>query len=291
MIELPASVVAFDLETTGLSAVKNRIVEIGAVKETPAGTQVFSRLINPGCPMPKDASDVNGITTEMLKDAPFIKDVLPEFLEFIGTNAMIAHNAPFDVGFLSAELQRARLALPSNIVLDTQTAAKMAHPGWAKYNLQHLRVMLDLPKREAHRAVGDAETCLDLWNSCIPNLGAGLDYTPFLSRPGFDGQGLALLSNEGLLDLIDMRRSWHNTIEKALGSMASQIELERLYKNEKMTHVATLFGIILEIDRWNAKKRELHLLYIRSDGKESSIPISKLSGMRLLEVAQGELFV
>ncbi|QQO08558.1 3'-5' exonuclease [Breznakiella homolactica] len=193
-----ASFVAFDLETTGLDAKKDRIVEIGAVKFDRRGPAArFSVLINPGIPMPADAERINGISDAMLKDKPSLEAVLPDFIRFIEGSALVAHNAPFDCGFVNENLKlfadaAARRdtsgqgslldaaeeaespdscwnppysSLPHQVV-DTRIYAKEAFPGRWKYNLQDLASFLGITAVEAHRAEDDARVCMELFVKC-----------------------------------------------------------------------------------------------------------------------------
>ena len=103
-----AAFIAFDTETTGLDAAVGKIVEIGGVKFDRRGIIArYNVLINPQMPMPEEAGKVNGITDAMLKDKPVIAAVFPDFLEFIGTGILVAHNAPFDINYVNTELARA----------------------------------------------------------------------------------------------------------------------------------------------------------------------------------------
>ncbi|GAB1483751.1 hypothetical protein MASR2M78_25670 [Treponema sp.] len=97
--------VAFDLETTGLDAKKERIVELGAIKFDNRGPIArFGTLINPLIPIPPEATRVNGISDAMLKNMPTLDEVLPDFVRFIRGSTLIAHNAGFDCGFINAAL-------------------------------------------------------------------------------------------------------------------------------------------------------------------------------------------
>ena len=95
--------VAFDLETTGLSSVTDRIIEIGAVI-LKNGQEVdrFQTFVDPERPLERKIVDLTGITDEMLKGAPKIEEVLPKFLEFVGDRVLVAHNSDFDTGFIRA---------------------------------------------------------------------------------------------------------------------------------------------------------------------------------------------
>jgi len=193
--------VVFDLETTGLDAKKEHIVELGAIKFDGRGPIArFSTLINPGIPMPLEASRVNGINDAMLADKPPLDAVLPDFIRFIQGTTLIAHNAGFDCGFVNAALglrwERAKrehrdvgqaslldgpedemktagltpwvppfASLPNRIV-DTVAFAKEAFPGRYKYNLQELARFLEIEAKDAHRALDDARVCMELFIKC-----------------------------------------------------------------------------------------------------------------------------
>ena len=104
--------VTVDLETTGLIPGHDRIVEIGAVAFSPAGgvEEEFSELVDPGIPIPRAASRVNGITDDMVNGRPTVAGVLPSFLAFLGDAVPVAHNAAFDVGFIAADAARPPLS-------------------------------------------------------------------------------------------------------------------------------------------------------------------------------------
>ena len=105
--------VAFDLETTGTQPNENSIVEIGAVRFSGSKPlEGFGKLINPGRPIPAEASRVNGITDEMVKDAPPIESILSEFAEFCGEIPIVAHNASFDFKFLLSDVKRLKGQAP-----------------------------------------------------------------------------------------------------------------------------------------------------------------------------------
>ena len=152
--------IAFDLETTGFLAGIDQIVEVGAVRfENNQPTAIFSTLINPRRSMPASASRVNGISDEMLKGKPFIEAVLPGFNEFCGSDILVAHNAPFDFQFLSADIQKFEIAAPSGVVLDTCAMARKVMPGLPNYKLGTLVDHFKIQAIEFHRAEHDAAYC------------------------------------------------------------------------------------------------------------------------------------
>jgi len=165
-----ADFTAFDIETTGLNNWRDSIVEIGAVRFNKQGIiDRFSRLADPGFPMPAEAGKVNNITDEMLAGQPPIQEVLPAFLRFAGDTIIVAHNAPFDCGFVNRSLSRLcddgyvqRPALP-NRVADTLPLARRLLPGRSHYNLQDIAASLGLKAEAAHRAFDDARLCMELF--------------------------------------------------------------------------------------------------------------------------------
>lgn len=160
--------IAFDTETTGLDPLAGRIVEIGAVKFDRRGMIArYNVLINPEMPMPEEAGKVNGITDEMLKDKPLIAAVFPDFFDFIGNGILVAHNAPFDISYINAELKRIERAPLANKVVDTRIFAKEVFPGLARYALQDLAVQFGITALEAHRAEDDARVCMELFEKTV----------------------------------------------------------------------------------------------------------------------------
>jgi DNA polymerase-3 subunit epsilon len=166
--------VAFDLETTGLSPQLDRIVEIGAVKFVDGKeTERYGLLVNPEMPMPPGAAAVNGISDDMLAGKPTIRDVLPEFLQFIGGAVLVAHNAGFDLGFVNSAMGRLGLGRLANDYVDTRVMAQKAFPGRANYKLQSLAADLGVKALEAHRAEDDARVCQEVFEACLKELNPG----------------------------------------------------------------------------------------------------------------------
>ena len=163
-----AAFIAFDTETTGLDPALGKIVEIGAVKFDRRGIVArYNVLINPEMPMPEEAGKVNGITDEMLKDKPLIAAVFPDFFDFIGMGVLVAHNAPFDINYVNAELKRVGKLPLTNKVVDTRIFAKEVFPGLSSYALQDLAVQFGITALEAHRAEDDARVCMELFEKIL----------------------------------------------------------------------------------------------------------------------------
>ena len=149
--------VVFDIETTGFSPVNNRIIEIGAVKVS-AGkvTERFSTFVNPQVPIPFEIERLTGIRDEMVMDAPLIEEVLPEFLEFCAGCVMVAHNANFDMSFITENSRRQGFPADYTYV-DTVGIARILLPNQSKHTLDAVAKSLNISLENHHRAVDDAE--------------------------------------------------------------------------------------------------------------------------------------
>lgn len=163
--------IVFDVETTSLHDFSGRIVEIGAVKFDLPGTvyEEFSSLINPGIPIPEKVIGIHGITDEMVKNERGAREVLEEFLEFIGnsTTLMCAHNASFDIGFVSNELARCGLPIPAHRVLDTVSLSRTLFPEAGSHNLENLVNFLGISTVVTHRALDDVLQERELFLRCV----------------------------------------------------------------------------------------------------------------------------
>jgi len=161
---------AFDVETTGLDNRRDRIVEIGAVRFNREGIiGRFAQLIDPGIPMPAEAGRVNNITDVMLAGQPPIQVALPAFVHFAADSIILAHNAPFDCGFVNQSLSRlyddgyVRFPCLPNRIADTLSMARELLPGRSHYNLQALAASLGITAEAAHRALDDARLCMEIF--------------------------------------------------------------------------------------------------------------------------------
>ncbi|MBQ9437603.1 MAG: PHP domain-containing protein [Lachnospiraceae bacterium] len=151
------SYVVFDLETTGFSPERDRIIEIGAVKvEKGQITERFSQFVNPQMPIPPKITELTSITDQMVKDAEPIAEALPKFLAFIKDCVLVAHNASFDTGFIKANCLR--LNFDDHFTwLDTLQLSRMLFPEQVKHTLDAVAKALDVSLAHHHRAVDDAE--------------------------------------------------------------------------------------------------------------------------------------
>lgn len=152
---LKGKIVVFDLETTGLQATACKIIEIGAVSMIDGVIkETFSTLINPEEHIPEDASDKNHIYDEDVKDAPLFKDVVGDFYKFCDGATLCAHNAPFDIGFITYH-GRQQMYNFDNPVIDTLAMAKQIFKRDRNNNLSDLCKQFDIELVNAHRALFD----------------------------------------------------------------------------------------------------------------------------------------
>lgn len=152
--------IAFDLETTGIQPKTDAVVEIGAVRFRGASpVETFCTLINPGRPIPPEASAVNGITDEMVADKPGIETVLAGLAGFCGGLPLVAHNAPFDFKFLLAAVEKHRAKAPKGVVLDSCALSRIVFPGMFNYKLGTLVRHFGFPNGTFHRAEEDSVYC------------------------------------------------------------------------------------------------------------------------------------
>lgn len=160
---LAGSYVVFDIETTGFSPIKNRIIEIGAVKVINGEIRDrFSTFVNPKVPIPFEIEKLTGINDEMVMDAPAIEEVLPRFLEFCEGTVLVAHNASFDISFIRENAERQSLPFDYTYV-DTVGIARVLLPHQAKHTLDAVCKSLGISLENHHRAVDDAEATSEIF--------------------------------------------------------------------------------------------------------------------------------
>ena len=164
--------IVFDTETTGLDPIQgDRLVEIGCIElinRFPSG-QTFHCYFNPERDMPEPAFKVHGLSVEFLKDKPLFAHKVEELIEFLGDAPLVAHNAMFDLGFLNAELERAKqAAVARERLVDTLMLARRKHPGGSN-RLDDLcvRYRIDNSKRVKHGALLDAELLAEVYVELI----------------------------------------------------------------------------------------------------------------------------
>jgi DNA polymerase-3 subunit alpha (Gram-positive type) len=156
--------VAFDLETTGFDLQIDKITEIGAVKIVNGKiTETFTTLINPQMPISKEITRLTGIDDKMVKNAPAIKDVVPDFFRFCFGASLIAHNIDFDHRFITkAALDGGGGIKFGNTLIDTLKMARNGLKGLNNYKLNTIAERLKIDLGTHHRALSDANTCAEI---------------------------------------------------------------------------------------------------------------------------------
>ena len=156
--------VVFDIETTGLNSHTNKIIEIGAVK-IKAGRIIdrYSQLINPGISIPYHITEITSITNEQVANQPKIDEVIGKFVEFIGDAVLVAHNAPFDMGFIKRDIKEYLNIDLESSVIDTLQMARDLFPDFKKYGLGDLNKALGLALEKHHRAVDDSQATANMF--------------------------------------------------------------------------------------------------------------------------------
>ena len=160
---LDSTFVVFDIETTGFSAVNDRIIEIGAVKvENGVITEKFSEFVNPERPIPFEIEKLTSINDRMVEDAPNISVILPKFMDFCGGSVLVAHNADFDTGFIRHNCEV--LGLPYDYTyVDTLGIARSFLEGLKNYKLDTVVEAMGCTLANHHRAVDDAGATADVF--------------------------------------------------------------------------------------------------------------------------------
>lgn len=155
--------VVVDLETTGLSAKDDRIIEIGAIKVMEGEVrEVFETFVNPGCVIPQRITEVTGINDEMVREAPYIETEIGRFIEFAGEVPLIGHNLMFDYSFLKVNAVNNKLAF-EKVGIDTLKIARERLAELPSKRLDYLCSHFGIRDENHHRAVNDAKVTYELY--------------------------------------------------------------------------------------------------------------------------------
>lgn len=212
--------VAFDTETTGCDPHRGRIVEIGAVRFLPDGTELgrYEQLINPCCHIPAAVQRIHGISNRAVAHAPTFAEAVPGFLEFLGStdSILIAHNATFDLRFVAADLARCGRVCPDHRTLDTVPLIRRLFPQLLSVRLEALAIYWGLADRVEHRALSDAVVLKGVMEKALERVGGdnplaatlagqkSLVFTPHRPKaawtpPGYEWLGEAIAANQTVL--------------------------------------------------------------------------------------------
>lgn len=160
--------IVFDIETTGLSVTQNKIIEIAAVKmEDGKEIDRYATFVDPHVRIPYNIQQLTNINDDMVKGAPDVEEVLPQFVDFAGDAILVAHNARFDVGFINAKLKEMGLPEMNNPVLDTLELARMLFPTLKNHRLNTLAAKYKVSLENHHRAIDDTLALGEILNGLL----------------------------------------------------------------------------------------------------------------------------
>ena len=165
--DLDTTYCVFDLETTGISHLTEKITEIGIIKiKNGEVIDTFESFVNPEKPIPAEVVEVTHITDDMVKDAPTIEQIMPKVLEFMKDSVLVAHNADFDIGYMKYNCEQ--LGLDFNFThIDTLRLAKAIYPEFSRYKLGFIADKLGIKVEVAHRALDDVKTLVAVFKEMI----------------------------------------------------------------------------------------------------------------------------
>ena len=206
------TMVAFDLETTGLDPDKEDIVEVAGIKFTfekrdgrlcTRDIGQFASLVKPGKLTPEEATRVNHITNQMVENAPDVKPVLANFLRFCGLSSiLVAHNAAFDSAFLCKAVRKHGMVMPQNPIIDSLRFIRKIMPEYASHKLGEIARKLGdqlgtaLNRGELHRAAYDCHILKEVLCACLRKRYQDRDLTmdqALKSLESVHGQPLSLM--------------------------------------------------------------------------------------------------
>ena len=208
------SYVAFDLETSGAYPLGSEIIEFGAVKWK-NGEEIgsFQTLLKPSEPLSDFNMSIHGITNEMVATAPLMSEKIREIRAFLDGSILMAHHAPFDMGFLTVDFDKYQLPLPAEPALCTSLLARKLIPESPNHKLQTLIKVLNLVGGQAHRGLDDARACLQLGLICMTRMGEAATLSQVYAMVGKDlnwasyqigGQGDMLMVAKALSEKKDL---------------------------------------------------------------------------------------
>ncbi len=169
-LDIDDTYIVLDIETTGFSAVNDKITEFGMIKiKNGEIVDTFESFVNPQIPIPDRITEVTHITDDMVKDAPIIDDIMKDVLDFIGDYPIVAHNANFDMGFIRYNAKNLGYEV-NNIVIDTLQISRDLYPHFIKHKLGIIAEKLDIVVENAHRALDDVKTLVQVFNKMVIDL-------------------------------------------------------------------------------------------------------------------------
>jgi DNA polymerase-3 subunit epsilon len=201
--------VALDTETSGQYPIADEIVEIAMVKwKGCKEVDSFQTLIKPKKPMGEAVIKIHGITNEMVVEAPPIETKINEILKFIEGSVIVAHHAPFDVGFLAWEFEKAGKSLPNEAVVCSSLLSRAVVQSPTNHKLQTMISLLGLTQTQAHRADSDARACWQLALHCMNKVGVNATLKEVVKT-----QKRTLWWQDYSLKALEQNQRWRGIIE------------------------------------------------------------------------------
>lgn len=163
-IDILSDYIVFDIETTGLDSFYDDVIEIGAIKvKNNKIVSKFNSLVKPQKEIDEYITELTGINNEMVKDAPTIEEILPDFMDYIGNDILIGHNVNFDINFIYDNLYRNKFDLLVNDFIDTMRISRKLLPGLPHHRLIDLAKYFEIDTTNNHRALKDCEITMNIY--------------------------------------------------------------------------------------------------------------------------------
>lgn len=165
-IDLLRDYIVFDIETTGLDSSYDEVIEIGAIKiKNNKIVSKFNSLVKPKNAIDEYITELTGITNEMVKDAPTIEEVLPDFMDYIDNDILIGHNVNFDINFIYDNLYRNKLDVLTNNFIDTMRISRKLLPNLSHHRLIDLARYFEIDTTNNHRTLKDCEITMNVYEN------------------------------------------------------------------------------------------------------------------------------
>ena len=165
-IDLLSDYIVFDIETTGLDSSYDEVIEIGAIKvKNNKIVSKFNSLVKPKNEIDEYITELTGITNEMVKDAPTIEKILPDFMNYIGNDILIGHNVNFDINFIYDNLYRNKFDVLTNDFIDTMRISRKLLPELPHHRLIDLAKYFKIDSTNNHRTLKDCEITVNVYEN------------------------------------------------------------------------------------------------------------------------------
>ena len=165
-IDLLSDYIIFDIETTGLDSSYDEVIEFGAIKvKNNKIVSKFNSLVKPKNEIDEYITELTGITNEMVKDAPTIEEILPDFMNYIGNDILIGHNVNFDINFIYDNLYRNKFDVLTNDFIDTMRISRKLLPELPHHRLIDLAKYFKIDLTNNHRSLKDCEITMNVYEN------------------------------------------------------------------------------------------------------------------------------